>query len=313
MQPVPPGHVRITWTATLTKDYTLTVPRSALAGNDVYPGGIAVGKVEDGSHLGAWLADREDTEDGAAEYQNVLGREITSVDWPPGEASEPPESQVHRLADVIQQHEHGPYASYGCQHCPATGKGYETIPQYQLSTGEILAEARRALHDREHDADGHASDGHASDGLSSAFRALDTALSRGDELPAEWRHPALPSRQALTTAIRPVPPGHAMITPATEPAVGTIPDGLTGAQPAHDDIAAPSHDAGSAAEDEDDGYTVIGVWLSDEPVPVGVITGRHSVEGGDDQAFPEGLWATHVSAGDTGEAETAAIQEMTDA
>ncbi len=64
---------------------------------------------------------------------------------------------------------------------------------------------------------------------------------------------------------------------------------------------------------EDDGYTVIGVWLSDEPVRAGVITGCHWVEGGDDAAFPEGLWATHVSAGDADEAETAAIQQMTDA
>jgi hypothetical protein len=221
-------------------------------------------------------------------------------------ASSPDTTCEHRW--LLITHEHGPYASYGCQHCPATGKGYETIPQYQLSTGEILAEGRRALHHREHDADGH-----AADDLSSAFRALDTALSRGDELPAEWQRPALPSRQALTTAIPPVPPGHAMITPAAEPAASIIPDGLTDTQPAYDDIAAPSHDAGGTAEDEDDGYTVIGVWLSDEPVPVGVITGRHFVEGGDDQAFPEGLWATHVSAGDTGEAETAAIQEMTDA
>jgi hypothetical protein len=107
MQPVPLGHIRITWTATLTEDHTPTVPRSALAGNDVYPGGIAVGKVEDGSHLGTWLADREDTEDGAnAEYQNVLGSEITSVDWPPGEASGPPESQVPRLWDETADARH---------------------------------------------------------------------------------------------------------------------------------------------------------------------------------------------------------------
>jgi len=57
-------------------------------------------------------------------------------------------------------------------------------------------------------------------------------------------------------------------------------------------------------------YTVIGVWLGDQPVPIGVIEGQHEVHGGDDSEFPEGLWATSVTAADPGQAEQAAITEL---
>jgi hypothetical protein len=53
---------------------------------------------------------------------------------------------AHRwlLTSLVTSPEDGPYASYGCQHCPAAGKGYEVIGRYRLSNDEILAEARRA-------------------------------------------------------------------------------------------------------------------------------------------------------------------------
>jgi hypothetical protein len=37
-------------------------------------------------------------------------------------------------------------------------------------------------------------------------------------------------------------------------------------------------------------YTVIGVWLDDIPIVVGVVAGTHEVYGGDEQTFGEGLW-----------------------
>ena len=57
-------------------------------------------------------------------------------------------------------------------------------------------------------------------------------------------------------------------------------------------------------------YTVIGVWMSGTPVPVGVIEGTHGVEGGDWDAFEEGLWSTSVEAKDVYQAEDAAVAEM---
>jgi hypothetical protein len=50
-------------------------------------------------------------------------------------------------------------------------------------------------------------------------------------------------------------------------------------------------------------YTVIGVWLADKPVVTGVVTGWHEVYGGDEETFPDGVWATLVTAGDVAEAE----------
>jgi hypothetical protein len=44
-------------------------------------------------------------------------------------------------------------------------------------------------------------------------------------------------------------------------------------------------------------YTVIGVWIGDEPVTTGVVEGVHEVGGpAPEEYFPEGLWAEHVHA-----------------
>jgi len=68
----------------------------------------------------------------------------------------------------------------------------------------------------------------------------------------------------------------------------------------------------STAADGAAAYTVVGVWLDDTPVPVGVIAGEHTICGGNDEQFPEGLWATSVNAEDADAAETAAVAEMLD-
>lgn len=61
---------------------------------------------------------------------------------------------------------------------------------------------------------------------------------------------------------------------------------------------------------DDTEWTVIGVWLGDDPVPAGVVAGQHDVSGGDFEQFPEGCWAVSVSAPDAELAERAAIAEM---
>jgi len=57
-------------------------------------------------------------------------------------------------------------------------------------------------------------------------------------------------------------------------------------------------------------YTVIGVWQADEPIPVGIIAGKHPVHDGDQRAFPQGLWATSVTAPDATTAQRLGIAEM---
>ena len=64
------------------------------------------------------------------------------------------------------------------------------------------------------------------------------------------------------------------------------------------------------ANQDDNNWTVIGVWLGDSPVPVGVIRGTHDVEGGDESEFPDGLWTTTVQASNAADAESAAVAEM---
>ena len=59
-------------------------------------------------------------------------------------------------------------------------------------------------------------------------------------------------------------------------------------------------------------YTVVGVWKGDEPLVAGVIEGRHDVVGGDQESFPEGVWATYVDAEDVTTAETVAQAAMKD-
>lgn len=57
-------------------------------------------------------------------------------------------------------------------------------------------------------------------------------------------------------------------------------------------------------------WTVIGVWINDEPVVTGAVRGRHDVSGGNGGEFEQGLWATSVSAETVEEAERLAVREM---
>lgn len=57
-------------------------------------------------------------------------------------------------------------------------------------------------------------------------------------------------------------------------------------------------------------YTVVGVWQSDEPIPVGVIKGDHDVTGGDESHFDGGVWATSVDAPSADRAEAEAVAKM---
>jgi hypothetical protein len=66
----------------------------------------------------------------------------------------------------------------------------------------------------------------------------------------------------------------------------------------------------TAIGDDGSGWTVLGVWQYDEPIPMGAVLGDHWVHGGDDGAFPEGTWATYVVASDVCAAEVAAIEEV---
>jgi hypothetical protein len=58
------------------------------------------------------------------------------------------------------------------------------------------------------------------------------------------------------------------------------------------------------------GYTVVGVWMNDQPIPVGVIAGEHQVHDGDATEFEQGLWATSVAAPDSSTAQQRAVDEM---
>ncbi|WP_159601312.1 hypothetical protein [Agromyces humi] len=60
-------------------------------------------------------------------------------------------------------------------------------------------------------------------------------------------------------------------------------------------------------------YTVIGVWVNDTPVSVGVVAGTHQVDGGndlDDIDGSQGPWALTVTAADPFTAEDIAIVAM---
>jgi hypothetical protein len=58
-------------------------------------------------------------------------------------------------------------------------------------------------------------------------------------------------------------------------------------------------------------WTVIGVWLNDEPVRVACVQGRHEVLGDDDYGiFEQGTWATWVEAETWQDAETSAVKAM---
>lgn len=56
-------------------------------------------------------------------------------------------------------------------------------------------------------------------------------------------------------------------------------------------------------------WTVIGVWRDDEPVPLGVINGRHMLDGWDEE-YPDDVWAELTEADDATSAETAAVAKM---
>lgn len=67
-------------------------------------------------------------------------------------------------------------------------------------------------------------------------------------------------------------------------------------------------------------WTVLGAWINDHALVVGVIEGKHEVHGGDDTAFSDGmeavvedgqgLWATSVEAATAEAAEALAVEEM---
>jgi hypothetical protein len=67
-------------------------------------------------------------------------------------------------------------------------------------------------------------------------------------------------------------------------------------------------------------WTVIGLWVNDEPVPVGVVKGSHDVYGGEavDDGYDspvndaQSMWAVDVEAEDWETAETLAVEVMAD-
>jgi hypothetical protein len=56
-------------------------------------------------------------------------------------------------------------------------------------------------------------------------------------------------------------------------------------------------------------WTVIGVWRDDEPIPLGVINGRHMLDGQDEEC-PDDVWAELAEADGASSAETAAVAKM---
>jgi hypothetical protein len=57
-------------------------------------------------------------------------------------------------------------------------------------------------------------------------------------------------------------------------------------------------------------WTVIGVWLNDKPIVVGMVRGEHRVYGDDSPAFEHGHWAVWVRAVTWMDAATLAEYEM---
>jgi hypothetical protein len=58
-------------------------------------------------------------------------------------------------------------------------------------------------------------------------------------------------------------------------------------------------------------YTVIGLWLRQQPVVAGVIEGEHNcVDSSGGDPYSDGRWATSVEAKDPDEAEELAVEEM---
>jgi hypothetical protein len=65
-----------------------------------------------------------------------------------------------------------------------------------------------------------------------------------------------------------------------------------------------------AATSELYGYTVIGLWIGDEPIVAGVIEGDHPMVDAAGIGDEYQRWATHVYAEDAESAEAYAVEEM---
>lgn len=66
-------------------------------------------------------------------------------------------------------------------------------------------------------------------------------------------------------------------------------------------------------EDDAGVWTVLGVWIEDEAIPVGAIAGRHDVHGEQPyEYYEQGTWATSVTADDPDAAQALAAAEMLD-
>jgi hypothetical protein len=109
-QPVAAGHVRMTWTVAVTEEYTLTSSLADLASSGLEPGSLTAAKLEPGSQIDRWLADREGSEIGTdADYLCVDDRQLTDVEWPSGE--EPGEQLGVRAAVPEDSGGHEPDAT----------------------------------------------------------------------------------------------------------------------------------------------------------------------------------------------------------
>lgn len=61
-------------------------------------------------------------------------------------------------------------------------------------------------------------------------------------------------------------------------------------------------------------WTVIGLWLDEEPIVIGMVQGEHQVYGENNEAlFPEGYWNVCVDGADDAAAARNAVAEMVDA
>jgi hypothetical protein len=76
-------------------------------------------------------------------------------------------------------------------------------------------------------------------------------------------------------------------------------------------MTTPAQGRQPASADHEPVWTVLGVWVGDEAVPIGAIHGQHEVHGENPcDWFPEGVWATSVDAPDEDAAYAAARAEM---
>jgi hypothetical protein len=99
-----------------------------------------------------------------------------------------------------------------------------------VNTDQALADARAAAERLADYNDGPAAETEveAVHQLANAFRELDAALSDTGPLPDPWARTALPSRQAMISALRAVPARMALIMPSTEMVADEILKALAG-------------------------------------------------------------------------------------